>query len=562
MDIRRMWGSWTTPLSKSDDEARRERMTRVIYLMVGSGLAVMSIIIPVFDFSVGEPAYLPTLVILGIDCLMLIGWRLIAGGRWHISRYLLPAIFLGLAAFIIFQVGLITTGVLQLAIAVLLTSMLFGAREQWITVLISVILYLSVGWLAGERDFEVFFTGGVTVGISLIGIAALQWYATTLLNSSIEGLRAAESSSRSSAEKTRAIFESIQDGITVTNLQGVITGLNDATVRLHGYERQDELLGHSAFDLIAVSEHPRAAENMQLAFTHGGTGLIEYRLLRKDGSEFDGELNAVLIRDETGQPVEFVALSRDVTSRKRAEQERDSLIRSLAAKNDELERFTYTVSHDLKAPIITIKGFVGFLEKDMAAGDQERAHSDVKRVNEAADKMNRLLGELLELSRIGRMMNEPENIPFADLVNDALDLVHGRLEARHITVQAQPNLPAVHGDRQRLTEVLQNLIDNAAKYMGKQSDPLIEIGQLDTDTERGDPIFFVKDNGIGIAPEHHDRIFGLFNKLDPLSEGTGIGLALVKRIIEVHGGRIWVMSEAGKGSTFYFTLPQELSPKQ
>jgi len=554
MDIHRIWNSWTTPLSKIEEEARRERMTRAIFFMVGIGLAVMTIIIPVFDFSVGEPSYIPTLIILFIDFLMLIGWRLISSGYWYVSRYLLPAIFLGLATYFIFQVGMITSGILEFAVAVVLSSLLFSPRMQWITVFISMSLYLTVGWLAGERDFEIFFTGGVVVGISLSGIAALQWYAATLLNESFERLRNAEASSSSSAQKTRAVFESIQDGITITDLQGVITGVNEATVHLHGYDHQEELLGRSAFDLIARSEHSRATEIMQSAFTHGSTGLTEYKLLRKDGSEFDGELNAVLIKDETGQPVEFVALSRDVTSHKKAREEREHLIQSLATKNDELEQFTYTVSHDLKAPIITIKGFMGLVEKDIDAGNQERVHSDVKRVNEAVDKMNQLLKELLELSRIGRMMNEPENIPFANIVKDALGNVHGQLKAHHVTVQTQPNLPIIHGDRQRLTEVLQNLIDNAAKYMGNQPDPLIEIGQ--ESEQNGKPLFFVKDNGMGIPPEHHERIFGLFNKLDPTSEGTGIGLALVKRIIEVHGGRICVKSETGKGTTFYFTLPR------
>jgi signal transduction histidine kinase len=151
-------------------------------------------------------------------------------------------------------------------------------------------------------------------------------------------------------------------------------------------------------------------------------------------------------------------------------------------------------------------------------------------------------------------MNLPEDIPFSDVVQEALELVHGQLEAHDVAVQTQPNPPTVHGDRQRLIEVLQNLIDNAAKYMGAQPNPRIEIGGGERD-EFGKLIFFVRDNGIGIAHEYHERIFGLFNKLDSTSEGTGIGLALVKRIIEVHGGRIWVQSEPGKGSTFYFTLP-------
>ena len=235
--------------------------------------------------------------------------------------------------------------------------------------------------------------------------------------------------------------------------------------------------------------------------------------------------------------------------------ERKRLIDELEAKNTELTQFTYTVSHDLKSPLVTINGFLGYLEQDATSGNVDRLKKDTQRIQEAVNKMHALLTELLELSRIGRMMNMPENIPFVDILNDALDNVHGRLEACRITVQTQPNLPIVHGDRQRLTEVLQNLLDNAAKYMGDQTDPVIEVGH--NGEEDGKPILFVRDNGMGIAAEYHERIFGLFNKLDAQSEGTGIGLTLVKRIIEVHGGRIWVESEAGKGSTFYFTLPRE-----
>jgi len=136
-----------------------------------------------------------------------------------------------------------------------------------------------------------------------------------------------------------------------------------------------------------------------------------------------------------------------------------------------------------------------------------------------------------------------------------LEIIHGRIDQRGITIQIQLGLPVVYGDKTRLTEVLQNLLDNAAKYMGDQKKPIIEIG-MDGYDESGNPIFFVRDNGMGIDPQYNERIFGMFDKLDPASEGTGIGLALVKRIIEVHGGRIWLESEAGKGSTFFFTLPR------
>jgi PAS domain S-box-containing protein len=242
-------------------------------------------------------------------------------------------------------------------------------------------------------------------------------------------------------------------------------------------------------------------------------------------------------------------------ARVQAEAEREKLIAELEAKNAELERFTYTVSHDLKAPLITIRGFLGLLEKDARASEIERMQSDMQRIVEATDKMQRLLSELLELSRIGRLINPPTAVPFEAIVHEALDLVHGQLEARGVRVEIAPHLPLVYGDRARLVEVVQNLVDNAAKFMGDQAEPQIVIGQQGT-AQDGKPIFFVRDNGIGIDPAYHANVFGLFDKLDPRSEGTGIGLALVKRIVEVHGGRIWLESTGGnKGAKFFFTLP-------
>ena len=232
---------------------------------------------------------------------------------------------------------------------------------------------------------------------------------------------------------------------------------------------------------------------------------------------------------------------------------RKNLISELENKNAELERFTYTVSHDLKSPLFTIRGFLGYLEQDALAGNIVRLKGDIQRITDATDKMQRLLNELLELSRVGRLKNESTGFPFRDLAQEASDLVQGRIMARGIRIFMDPDLPTVYGDRPRLTEVLQNLVDNAAKFMGDQTEPRIEIGSAGE--EEGKPIFYVRDNGMGIAPEHFERVFGLFNKLDPKTDGTGVGLALVKRIIEVHGGRIWVESEVGKGSTFFFTLP-------
>ena len=232
---------------------------------------------------------------------------------------------------------------------------------------------------------------------------------------------------------------------------------------------------------------------------------------------------------------------------------KQTLIDELENKNAELERFTYTVSHDMRSPLVTIQGFLGYLEKSAAAGNMASFRRDLERISQATLRMDNLLKDVLELSRIGRSLNKMQTMSFYELVKDAMDAIHGRLVQRGATLQVMPGLPQVYGDKARLTEVLQNLMDNAAKYMGTQTEPIIWVGVEGQENDH--PIFYVRDNGMGIAPEYHTRIFGLFDKLDPDSEGTGIGLALVKRIIEFHGGRIWVESELGKGTTFFFTLP-------
>ncbi|MBI5878264.1 MAG: GAF domain-containing protein [Chloroflexi bacterium] len=249
----------------------------------------------------------------------------------------------------------------------------------------------------------------------------------------------------------------------------------------------------------------------------------------------------------------FDALAAELAARQLAAAERETLIEKLEERNTELERFTYTVSHDLKSPLITMRGFLGYVEQDARAGQWDRLQQDMQRITDATGKMQRLLDELLELSRIGRKMNAPEDVPFEMVAREAVGLAGGRLEARGVTVVIAPGLPAVYGDHVRLVEVVQNLVDNAAKFMGDQPAPRVEIGVRTGSA--GGPVFYVKDNGIGIEPQYHARVFGLFDKLDAHSEGTGVGLALVKRIVEVHGGRIWVESEGqGRGATFCFTL--------
>ena len=241
----------------------------------------------------------------------------------------------------------------------------------------------------------------------------------------------------------------------------------------------------------------------------------------------------------------------EIEARNAAEAEREALIKQLRLKNQELDRFAIRVSHDLKTPLITLAGFLGLLDKDIKADDRDRVVKDLTQINDSAKTMGKFVDELLDLSRVGRIINPPQNVAFEDIIQDALKATDGFLKQKQVQVEIEAIFPFVYVDRLRVVQVLQNLIVNGVKFMGDQKHPLVKIGYKEID---GEHIFSVSDNGMGISPENHEHIFELFSKLNPEMEGTGLGLGLVKKIIEVHHGRIWVESELGKGATFKFTL--------
>ena len=366
--------------------------------------------------------------------------------------------------------------------------------------------------------------------------------------------------SEASLQESEALYQSLVEVMPMSvcrkDLEGRFTFVNKRfcdEFRLP----TSELLGKTDFDV-----HPRELaekyrkDDLEVITTGQTTEIVEEHQPMK-GKRSYVQVFKSPVHDAQGKVNGVQIVFWDISERVQAEAERDKLITELESRNTELERFTYTVSHDLKSPLITIGGFLGYIEEDVMKGDTERLKDDIQRINNATFKMKNLLDELLELSRIGRLMNPPEDIPFDEIVQEARGIVEGRLNEGGIEISVESGLPIVRGDHARLVEVMQNLLDNAAKFMGEQSNPKVEIGYHQ---EATNGYFFVKDNGIGIEPEYQKKIFELFDKLDPKSEGSGIGLALVNRIINIHGGEIWVESK-GKdlGSTFCFTLPQGLN---
>lgn len=240
------------------------------------------------------------------------------------------------------------------------------------------------------------------------------------------------------------------------------------------------------------------------------------------------------------------------------EEKREALLKELSAKNAEMESFVYIVSHDLKAPIVTIEGFVGALHDDYGKELPAEAQRYLKYMSDAARKMESLINDLLNLSRIGRVPEAHSSFSLRDVVEEAAAMLQPQLDARGIRVQIAEDLPEVYGERKRIMQVVDNLLSNAVKYMGPdQPAPCIRVGVMKSNGASEEESFFIEDNGIGIEGQYFEKIFQIFQRLPSsrrMGEGTGVGLTIVRRIIQQHGGRIWLTSEPGKGTTFFFTL--------
>jgi PAS domain S-box-containing protein len=347
----------------------------------------------------------------------------------------------------------------------------------------------------------------------------------------------------------RTLIDNLPDYVYAMDAEGRFIIANVAVARQLGFSSPNEVIGKSNFDLFPHELATRYHADEQ-KIIRSGQGLYNHEGPTVDASKKEKNrwvsTTKVPLRNAQGEIAGFIGLGHDITERKRQEEE-------LKQKNSELERFTYTVSHDLKSPLVTVKTFLGYLEQDLARPDMERVKQDVAYMHTATEKMGQLLDELLNLARVGRKKNPVVRVTFRELAQEALRLVAGRISTGGVKVQVADAVVTLEGDRSRLMEIWQNLVENACKFMGNQPQPQVEIGV----EKRGpETIFFVRDNGAGIDPRYQAKVFGLFEQLNPKGEGTGMGLALVKRIVELYEGRIWVESAGpGQGANFLFTLP-------
>ncbi|MFH1985274.1 MAG: ATP-binding protein [Pseudomonadota bacterium] len=383
---------------------------------------------------------------------------------------------------------------------------------------------------------------------------------TSRLVETLQGLRASE-------ESYRGIFENAVEGVFRTSVEGQLLSANPAMARILAYDAPDELVASLSDVRRKLYVHPEDRDVLLGAILDQGTvNGLEFQFRRKDKQTIWASINARLVRNNAGAPQFIEGFITDITERKRAEEEIRMLNQELEQRvlnrtaeletaNKEMHAFTYTVSHDLRAPLRHIDGFLGLLEKKIRTALDEQSRQYMNTISGAANKMGLLIDDLLSFSRMGRHAMSTQPVALEPLVHNVIRELEPDAAGRDIDWRIG-DLPAVRGDAALLRMVLDNLIANAVKFTRPRQQAQIEIGFLPG--QDAETVIFVRDNGVGFDMAYADKLFGVFQRLHRAEEfeGTGIGLANVRRIIARHGGRVWAEGEVDKGATFYFSLPK------
>lgn len=357
-----------------------------------------------------------------------------------------------------------------------------------------------------------------------------------------------------SEEKFRTVFESSPMGIVITKLNGDIVEVNPAVADMFGFEKP-ELIGKNIISFSYAGDHQKSKRFMnKIRQTDLDEFTIEKRYIKKDGKIFWAKTVISKMTTIDGEKMS-IAIIENIEKNKKTEQTLEQKNKELTQINQELENFAYVASHDLQEPLRTITSFIQILEKKYSNKLDKNGLQFMGFVVEGAKRMQTLIHDLLEYSRINRFNNAYEKVDLNDVFTTVNRVLKEKIEINDALVMSE-NLPTIYGSKLQLTQMFQNLIDNAIKFRGKKKpEILISVKNLNDKWE----IIF-KDNGIGISQEYFQRIFVIFQRLHTLEEygGTGIGLAICKKIVERHGGDIWVESNPGKGSVFHLTLAKNL----
>jgi len=365
----------------------------------------------------------------------------------------------------------------------------------------------------------------------------------------------AEEALRQSEERLKVLFESAPDAIFLNDVKGNFVDGNKAAEEMVGYAKE-ELIGKNVYETGLLSEEqiPKAVKNLEKIAMGKPTGTDEFTLKRKDGSYVIVEIRTFPVR--IGNQTLGLGIARDITERKKSELSQNELIKKVDKINRELNDFASIVSHDLKAPLRGIKTLANWILADCADKLGDQANEQINLLLDRVERMYNLIEGALQYSRLGQTKGKQIQVNLNNFVPEIINMV---VPPENITVTIENELPVIEFEETHIMQVFQNLLSNAIKYMDKPKG-WIKIGCVEQD---GFWKFSVADNGPGIEEKHFEKIFKIFQALptSPMFEGTGVGLTIAKKIVELYNGKIWVESKVGQGSTFFFTLPKQKGPR-
>jgi PAS domain S-box-containing protein len=370
----------------------------------------------------------------------------------------------------------------------------------------------------------------------------------------------AEQTVKESPATSQAALEEIADQqfaldqhamVAVADAQGTITYVNDKFCAISQYSK-DELVGQNHRILNSRHHPPEFFQEIYRTIANGKVWRNEIKNRTKDGSIYWVDTAILPCMNEEGKPRKYMAVGVDITDRKRAEEALQQRTVELEAAHQELETFTYSVSHDLRAPLRHISAFSKILAEEYSTQMPGEAQRYLQRVQDGIQRMGLLVDDLLNLARVGRQELRRQVTGLNSVVREVVRDLQPECEGRQVEWRVG-SLPLVECDPDLMKQVFQHLLSNALKYTRPRSSALIEVGTQDSG---GQTIVFVRDNGVGFSMKYADKLFGVFQRLHRAEdfEGTGVGLATVQRVIHKHGGRVWAEAELDNGAVFYFTI--------
>jgi PAS domain S-box-containing protein len=544
-------------------EAAEDLLARRVRL--GLGLSLLSIsLFALADLRVGPPHYRWLLFIkLAMVAEIAAAFAVLRRVRSReqavigVALFSLAVVYSGSGLSGVITDDSVTTAILCTSVTVLAATLVpWGSAAQVAAGAIAAAVMLGNTWLVGA-GVQLYPAVGVSFGLGTSVYIAFSFERYRRAIAAHEaGRQSAERALRDSEAELRGIFDNLEDVYCRIDLDGIVCRISPS-IRRYGYHAPD-VLGRP---LTELSTEPDLRD--QLLETLRNAGSVrdwEIVLRRADGSEAPASFNAHVLRGPGGEMVGFEGLLRDMTARKQAETEIHRLNEDLRRRatdlevaNRELEAFSYSVAHDLRAPLRGIDSFSSILAEDYGGHLDEPGLGYLKRIRAAAQRMGQLIDDLLQLSRVARADLRRDVVDLSALVRGIVDELRRRDPLRRAETTIAANI-VVAGDPMLLRVALENLLENAWKFTSKQESCHIEFGSRAD--ESGETVYFVRDDGVGFEKKYAGKLFGAFQRLHSSSEfeGTGIGLASVERVIRRHRGRVWAESVLGQGATFYFTL--------